>query len=56
MFILPEDKARIKEVMNNLHINRDSLSRDTLRQYKREFRNLMNKYKGIDFNTIHIYK
>jgi hypothetical protein len=56
MFILPEDKQRIKDIMNNIDVNREHLSRDILRQYKREFRNFMNKYKGINFKEVHIYK
>lgn len=57
MLLTTKEKDRVKEIMRNISINKNHISRKQLREYKHEFRLLLRKYNNkIDFNFIHITK
>ena len=56
MYILPEHKQEIKDIMRDVAVNHSHQKRAVLRKYKKRFEYFMRKYKGIDFNQVVITK
>jgi transposase len=52
----PKHKARIKEIMTGMYVNKGYMHKDQIKAFRKEFAFFQRIYKGIDFNQIYITK